>query len=449
MVVGWKKTFAALLVLLMVAAGCGASDGGTDAAAADDAAASESVEATGADDDASEENADSERADSDATAANDDEDTNESSGDGEATTWETYESPIQTFLGAPSFGPSEDDDEMYVEMERETQALIVECMSAQGFEYFPEDPERFADFEDPFEEDWGTEEWTKKWGFGVTTQAFGQSQVGPDLLGWPDEEMAFPSEEEMAEDPNQIYVESLSESERDAYYAVLWGNEPEITEDMTNEEIDELYMNWEPDGCYNEASEQVWNDGGFGGGEDLDAFYTEFGDQLDEIYERVQADPRIQAETDRINECMASAGQPAMPVDGDYWSLFYEDLEPLQEEVWASMDAFYEEQFGGDGFGEDTIGGEGEIGSVDEVTDEGAEDFFFEQPELTEDQKAQLAVLQERELATAAALIDCGGSVFGGLGDSEIFFEVMTEYEQEFLDANAADIEQYRNAFGE
>ncbi len=448
MVVGWKKAFAALLVLLMVAAGCGASDGPADTASADDATASEAVEATGAEDDPSEDDGDGGGEAGESTDRSSDDADDTSGTDGEGTTWETYESPIQAFLGAPSFGPDEDNEEMYIEMERETQALVVECMSAQGFEYFPEDPERFADFEDPFEEDWGSEEWTKKWGFGVTTQAFGQSQVGPDLLGWPDEQMAFPSEEEMAEDPNQIYVESLSESEREAYYAVLWGNEPEITEDMTNEEIDELYMNWEPDGCYNEASEQVWGNGGFGDGGDVEGFYTEFGDQLDEIYERVQADPRIQAETDRINECMAAAGQPALPEDGDFWSLFYEDLEPLQEEVWASMDAFYEEQYGDEGIGEDSIGGEA-VGSVDEVADEGAEDFFFEQPELTEDQKARLAVLQEREIATALALVECGGSAFGGLGDSEIFFEVMTEYEQEFLDANAAEIEQYRNVFGE
>ena len=150
MVVGWMKTFAALLVLLMVAAGCGASDGATDAAAADEAAASESVEATGADDSSEDDGDGGEGTDGDGTGDSSDEDgdTTETSGDGDGTTWETYESPIQAFLGAPSFGPSEDDDEMYIEMERETQALIVECMSAQGFEYFPEDPERFADFEE-------------------------------------------------------------------------------------------------------------------------------------------------------------------------------------------------------------------------------------------------------------------------------------------------------------
>lgn len=429
MVKGWMRIAAVLVALLLAAAGCGASDSAESAGEAVDETTG-AVEADGADaTDAGAENDGS----SDADAADTDDATE---ADGE-TTWENYESPISAFLGVPSFVPGEDSEQQFVEQEREVQALVVECMSAQGFEYYPEDPERFADFSNPFDEDWGSEEWTKTWGFGVTTQAFGQSQVGPDLLGYPDDQI-FPTEDELAEDPNQIYVASLSEGEIEAYYQVLYGNEPEITEDMTDEEIDELYMNWEPDGCYNEASEQVWNDGF--DQEAMEAFDTEFGAELQEMYERIQAHPKIQAETDRINDCMIAAGQPTMPEDGDYWSLLYAEIEPLQEEVWASFDARFEEQFADDGTTD-------ELGGVEEF-DENADDFVFEQPELTDDQKARLGELQANELALATALSDCGGSAFGGF-DSPVYFEVLAEVEQQFLDDNAAALEQYRGVYGE
>ncbi len=59
-------------------------------------------------------------------------------------------------------------------------------MREQGFEYLPIDTtaqQAFWEEQSCGDLEWGTDEWTEKYGFGITTQRFSQAQVGPDLVG--------------------------------------------------------------------------------------------------------------------------------------------------------------------------------------------------------------------------------------------------------------------------
>ncbi len=430
---GWRMMLVWLAAIAMVAAACGGSDAASESASDESA---DDVRAETSEDSGDEDEADGEGSgDGETVEAGDDTDT----GDGDGESWETYESPIGSFLGAPSFAPDEDSDDQFIEMERQVQQMVVECMTAQGFEYYPEDPEQFIGFDGGLDDDWGSEEWAATWGFGITTMAFGQSQVGPDLLGYPDDDI-FPADDgQQTEDPNQVYVSSLSEGEIEAYYAALWGEQPEFDETATQEEIDAYFEDYVPTGCYPEAQEEIFA-AEFGGGEAMVSFEEEFGDQLEQIYERVEADPRIEERRQAVDACLIDAGQQPLPENGDVWLLFEDDLNALQDEVWGAFDEQFFDEEGGE-IAED-------VGGVTETDEEGGDPFEYVQPELNDDQKQRLGALQEAELALAAAVTECGGSVFGSFGGGdEIYFEVLAEYEQQFLDDNAAALEQYRGAF--
>ncbi len=132
------------------------------------------------------------------------------------TTYE-YESPLGEFLGwiDVDFDEEEFRAEELARMAR-VEELTAACMREQGFEYIPVDHSQFWYDEDEFagEEQWGTSEWIRTYGFGVTTMRFSQEQVGPDLVGY-DPHMYEGPEEEFV-DPNQDYRDSLSEPERQA-----------------------------------------------------------------------------------------------------------------------------------------------------------------------------------------------------------------------------------------
>ena len=155
-----------------------------------------------------------------ASCANGDDTTEASAGeDGE------FRSPIAEYLGEDDFGfnpgNEADTEARQIEFNEQVQA----CMAAEGFEWEP-NPEEGIFFGGPPIDDegleWGSDEWTAKYGLGISTLAFPQDLVGPDLLG-TSESFGFGGEHE---DPNQEYVEGLSESEQEAYYATLYGRRP-------------------------------------------------------------------------------------------------------------------------------------------------------------------------------------------------------------------------------
>ena len=140
-------------------------------------------------------------------------------------------------------------------MRREAERLTATCMREQGFEYTPQDVDNGSFFGGIGDDlPYFSDEWVEKYGFGITTQSFPQSQVG-DLVGYNDERGIL-NGSEIPQDPNQEYLETLSEGEREAYEAALWGLPPDFGE---GEPTEEDFANFEPSGCQFEAFDEAFN----------------------------------------------------------------------------------------------------------------------------------------------------------------------------------------------
>lgn len=350
-----------------------------------------------------------------------------------------YTSPLGEFLGWDQ-GVDFDAEAAQVEFaqqEREAQEAIASCMAAEGFEYIPIDVSaQEAFFESQFEEDleWGSDEWIAKYGFGVSTQRFSQSQVGPDLVGntWND----FGGEDEMPVDPNQAYLETLSESERMAYEAALWGGPndypvplwEEEGREPTEEEMDAIFAeaeaNYVPSGCENISYEEVYNGGGDG---QFEAFEEIFGEALDELYERLESHPDVIAYRADVQTCVEEQGLTYLS----------------EEDAWE----FFENELNAAGLGWDAAGDPFEGIDTSDFTDEDFERVYreFENQPMAPDKLEALAEVQANEIAAAVAANDCGG---GWQNEQAALHSVQVELEEEFLAANADKLAEFEGVFG-
>ncbi|MCP3989627.1 MAG: hypothetical protein GY724_11170 [Actinomycetia bacterium] len=337
-------------------------------------------------------------------------------GDTIETTDAAQESPIAEFLGQPSgFGFGDDDQAAaqaaFEEQERARQEVIAACMKEEGFEYIPIDPGEFMFFDGDSDLEYGSKEWTAKFGFGITTQRFSQAEVGPDLVGFDDSR--FRDQEH--NDPNQAIVEAMSEAEQEAYYEALYGDQDAFTfdETLSEEEIEEQMedFTFEPGGCEGEGYT----------GDNMNRFYMDFSEDLDAMYERMQADPRIVEAEKEISDCVSDRG------------LEFSDMEGLYEQFESELSAIDQEL----GYpGEDLT--EEDFSKLDESE---LEAIFSAPRELTPEMKGRLADLQEEEITLAVVVFDCGGG-FAQQGD--LFNEIRVEYEQEFLEDNADRLADYK-----
>lgn len=303
-------------------------------------------------------------------------------------------SPVAEYLGLSDLNSGDSDSEaQFMALQTEFGEQVAACMAAEGFEYIPPNLEDLNSFDATTGDgiEYGTPEYTARYGFGVTTQRFAQSAVGPDLVGYDDapiEDQAAPG------DPNDEYVNSLSDAERQAYDAALYGDTPDFAwdESLTDAENQELadafYADFEPTGCFAEAEAN----GPFA---QATAFYDEFGEELFELYEEIEDDPRFAAQLSEIEACVTEQGleyvDPSRP---------YERWEAQLSELEAD---------------------------------------HFSSGELDSAGRDQLAALQTEEIAIAVATDECGGSQ---QALSDRFGELVAEYEQRFLDTNAERISQ-------
>jgi len=342
--------------------------------------------------------------------------------DSSETTAEAAASPLADFLGQGDFfSDPEAAQAQWAEEERERQDIIASCMQAQGFEYTPVDYSQFASFEQDLE-DYGSDEWVAEWGFGITTQRFSQQQVGPNLKGWEDQ--GFEDEAQEFVDPNQDYIEGLSQEEQDAYYEALYGGDnffPEVDESMSEEEQEAIFedLTWEPQGCEGEA---FGEDAGF-------SFYQDFEDELQDMEKRFEADPRVAERRQEVTSCVADKGLIFTDMDSIY--------ERFEEEIQA-MDPYANGDFAEPDFG---ISEEEMAQMSEEELDEFFNDFEFVEPELSDEDKAKLGELQTEEIELAVAVNECGGGFeqeYGQLAD------IRAEYEQDFLDTYADQLAEYK-----
>ncbi len=138
-------------------------------------------------------------------------------------------------------------------LQLQSEEAVQACMRAEGFEYTPidyeaqfggndEDAELFAD----------PKAFGEKYGYGVVRNY--EQYEEPYMTGEGDGGFGGP----VFEDPNQEYVDSLSEREREDYYAVLHGDQSFYEEPAEDGVYEAPPL--EEQGCYGKAQREVYGD---------------------------------------------------------------------------------------------------------------------------------------------------------------------------------------------
>lgn len=304
------------------------------------------------------------------------------------------------------------------DQELRVQEGIRVCMAGQGFDYQPMTSHASGASVVDFDE----EEWVRKQGFGITTY-FGN-----------DEEFQGDSGDQWV-DPNQEILDAMSDSEREAWYAALYGTEEEQMEGSytevdpeTGEEY-EVMEGWGA-GCQGKAYEAEYGEQSGSG------LWEELGPEMEAMYERVNADPRIIEQQQGWSRCMAEAGYE------------YESLDAMHGQIYDDLYARFEEIVGPGGGYADPFEGWApeEIDAFFEERSQEEIDAFFRDAERATrediDMEA-LAALQQEEIDLAVADFECRGE-----GYWELWQEVATDYEADFIAQHREQLEAIRDAQG-
>jgi len=323
---------------------------------------------------------------------------------------------LADFFGYGSEDPQEAQAQ-YMDEEARRQELIRACMAGEGFDYTPVmPPEDSFQVWDPDDE----EELAKTQGFGITTW-YGNEEVFDSGVEWVD--------------PNQEMVEAMSETEQQAYFEALYGTEEEQMEGTTTEIDPETgeeitYSEGFGAGCEGEASTEIWGDQS-----QTADLWEELSPEMDAMYERLQADPRILELDEQWAACMADAGHE------------YESRTQMYEVVFDDFSQRFEAIVGPNGGYTDPFEGwsQEEIDAFfEEKTEDEIEAFFEESQQQNQadiDQEA-LSALQQEERDVAVADRQCGAAY------DEQYQEIAAEFEAEFIEANRGILEQIREAEG-
>lgn len=288
----------------------------------------------------------------------------------------TRESPIGDLLGIPV---SDDDamEEYFGQLQRDAEQKIAQCMRAEGFEYTPVDYSAFggrsiADFE---------------------SRAFAEEQ-GFGAAPFPSGEMQEVIED--FSDPNQDYMMSLTEGEREAYQTVLSGELPDF--DPSSE--DEFFF--EPAGCQGDAYEEVFSFG---------QVFEQFNDEFESMEDNFEADPRIVKARGDWSRCMADAGFSYSSADEAE-----QQFRTRYEAIMRNPDVFEAPEI-----------------DPDNPPNEG-EPVFTGFPKFKPEFQAEVDDILAEEVKAAVASWDCNEPI------KELERDVQVEMEQEFVDTYGAEI---------
>ena len=285
----------------------------------------------------------------------------------------------------------------------EQQLIEIEvqaCMQAQGFTYVPEDnTDGLRFFAATANQGISEADYAATEGFGISTRFDAIFDGDIDL-----------SE---ASDPNDDYLETLSEGERDAWQFALRGQPPERNEQgqLIDPETGEVLQGGgrgqqTTGGCRLEAQEAIRGD--------LDSL-DDLADAFAELDDRIEADPRITELRREWSSCMLDGG------------FDYDDADAARADFNQQMRPLLRSFFQATGVQGGAGGGQG--GALQALANQG----------LTDEQEAELSQLQDLEIATAVASLECAGDS----GDE--IAEITARYEAEFVAENRAALEAFAN----
>jgi hypothetical protein len=284
-----------------------------------------------------------------------------------------------------------DEDQGNRDMLR-VEETVAECMAEQGFDYTPMDPTTQGGMSFSSEDldvEWGSREFAEQYGYGITTDPFAELQGS----------QPEPEPEEYV-DPNAEYIESMSESEQQAYFEALHGNQ-EMPEDPEGE----YEYDWEQNGCYGKAQHEVYEIGMD------DPAITSLEEEMNALWEQTQQDPRVTKATTSWINCMGDAGYTGLAA-----------VEDAHNQISEKSNAIYENAYPSD-MGEE-MPSEEDIAAIESAI------------------QAKLAGVKEEEIATAVADWECRDEI----GFDDTMKEVSFELEQEFVDTHREELEAWVEA---
>ncbi|MGV3711608.1 hypothetical protein [Pseudolysinimonas sp.] len=229
-------------------------------------------------------------------------------GDGGELTYE--DSPLSAYLDGGMGDLSEEEmNQRFTEQQTRVEELVAACMSDEGFEYIPVDQTQSGGYSFSGDE-WDPEsrDWVEQYGYGA--------------VDWPGRDIQ-PDPEDIPVDPNQDYVASLSESERNAYYEVLYGPQP------TEEELGEDgSYEYDPDnaGCYGSAQQEVQGADPWSAEE-----FKPVTDAINTFYQDVQNAPALADLNRAWSACMTEAGFSGFATQPDAQNSIYDEINAFYE----------------------------------------------------------------------------------------------------------------------
>nr|WP_314842825.1 hypothetical protein [uncultured Microbacterium sp.] len=303
----------------------------------------------------------------------------------------TYEdSPLNEYLSAAYGGDlsPEEQQKQFEEQQRQQEELMAECMADEGFEYTPNTANGGAVFSgDDVEWEPEKKEWVEKYGYGIVNSPYSES-MGEEQT-------------DQYVDPNQEYVESLSESEQTAFYETAYGVPPE--EDELGEDGSYEY-NWEDAGCQGWAQHELQGEDPWQSDE-----FADLRDRMTELWTSTQEAPEFKELNAKWVACMDDGGQPGFAAQMDA-------QQSISDEQTAIFDAAY-----GDG-----------------STEIDTESPDFVEPSESPEMKA----LGEREIEIALVDLDCRTKT----SYTEEALKIQFDLEERFIADNKAELEAFKAA---
>lgn len=303
----------------------------------------------------------------------------------------SYEdSPLGQYLSSAYGGDlsEEEQQKKWEEQQRAQEELMAECMAEQGFEYKPNVQNAGTSISGE-DIEWEPEkkEWVEKYGYGIVNSPYSENA---------DEGSA-----EEYVDPNQEYIESLSESEQTAYYETAYGVPPE--EDELAEDGSFEY-NWEDAGCQGWAQHEQQGEDPWQADE-----FADLRKKMEKLWSSTQESPEFKELNAAWSSCMDDGGEPGFSAQMD-----------AQQSIADESSKIYDEAYG------------------DGSTEVDTESPDFVDPSSSPEMKA----LGEREIELALVDLECRTKTSYTAESLKIQFAL----EEKFIAENKADLEAFKAA---
>lgn len=296
---------------------------------------------------------------------------------------EVEEGPLDKYLSVLWDG-EEYTQEKLDKDQLKIEELVAECMTKEGFEYKPNTQSGGVVISSEDEQDgpaWGSEEFVKEYGYGIVNW--------PGMNDQPEE----PGEEQV--DPNQKYVESLSDSEQQAFYEVLYGPGPTEEQMAEMEEGGGYTSDWTQEGCQGAARHEISQEAQGAQAAYEDPEFADLFEAMNEVWGMEPSEEMTALNTEWA-ACMADSGYGQFSTPDD-----------AQNSVMEASNELY---------------GGGE---------------YVEGEEPKEPSKEKMDELKKLEIETAVADFECKDKV----GYEKKSTKIMHAQEQKFVDEHKAELD--------